>query len=58
MLYERGKVPTKSKIVSAESEIVLVKSGIVSVEFGMVPQSPEVFRSSRKLIMSELILII
>jgi hypothetical protein len=30
MFYERErKVPTKSKIVSAESEIVLVKSGIV-----------------------------
>jgi hypothetical protein len=36
MLYERGKVPTKSKIVSAESKIVLVKSRIVSVESKMV----------------------
>jgi hypothetical protein len=36
MIYERGKVPTKFKIVSMESEIVLVKSGIVSVESGLV----------------------
>jgi hypothetical protein len=37
MFYERGKVPNKSEIVSAESKIVLVKSGIVSVESEMVP---------------------
>jgi hypothetical protein len=37
MLYERGKFPIKSKIVSAEFKKVLVKSGIVSVESGMVP---------------------
>jgi hypothetical protein len=37
MLYERGKVPTKSEIVLAESQIVSVKFRIVSVESGMVP---------------------
>jgi hypothetical protein len=37
-----GKVPTKSKIIFAESEIVSMKSKIVSVESGRVSEWQEI----------------